>query len=47
MRTLKLLIEFGFWSTIVIGLIIVNSPLMAFEIFKDRRKKHNEYNNPL
>ena len=47
MKTLKLLIEFGFWSTIVIGLIIVNLPLMAFEIFKDWRKKHNGHSNPL
>lgn len=47
MKTLKLLLEFGFWSIVVIGLIIFNIPSMAMEIFKDWRKKHNEYNNPL
>jgi len=41
MKTVKLLIEFGFWSFVVIGLIIFNIPNIVMEIVKDwRKKKH-------
>lgn len=34
MRTIKLLLEFTFWATVVMGLILFNTPSLLMEFVK-------------